>query len=345
MINYTLHPTVHHTAFILGSSFYKQCFKLCIGPQTLLTRFNIGNAQQLHMKPELSVPRAGLWLVLSIRTETSHYVLRKHRTMENQENPLILLYALFPLSGVLVALDTRSLCLTTIPWREQTEIKKRVMQENELKWLGDVGVYTQREWLNSVRRKVGCVGAAEARGKGRWEETGGCKVTSCACLPSGHTYGCYADGIQYAQYMSSFREGLPVNKMIRLLKLTEPTIWGILTGSVGECFCAGDSEGFFADYDMTERETRSRQTRTWCFSAWLESSATPFVFIHTVDRSSLQLCLPFLLPPLSFSNVFQFMWLLQLVCNARGKWERLQSVSLTHQCAQFDLYAHCTCYV
>lgn len=45
----------------------------------------------------------------------------------------------------------------------------------------------------------------------------------------------------------------------------------------------------FADYDMTERETRSRQTRMWCFSAWLESSGTPFVFIHAVDRSSPQL--------------------------------------------------------
>lgn len=58
---------------------------------------------------------------------------------------------------------------------------------------------------------------------------------------------------------------------------------------MSECVSVLVTVRFFADYDMTGRETRSRQPWTWCFSAWLESSSTPFVFIHTVDRSSLKL--------------------------------------------------------
>lgn len=122
---------------------------------------------------------------------------------------------------------------------------------------------------------------------------------------------------------------------------------------VGVCFGACDSE-VFADYDMTERETRSRQTRTWCFSAWLESSATPFVFIHTVDRSSLQL------PPCDRRLSLPLFFLLRLatrlcplallflmpfnLCDyyrvyiARGNWGRLHSVLLRRKCAYSGLY-------
>lgn len=111
----------------------------------------------------------------------------------------------------------------------------------------------------------------------------------------------------------------------------------------------------FADYDMTERETGSRQTRTRCFSAWLESSATPFVFIHTVVRSSLQLplcdhclCLhlfvllrlatrlspsaPFFLMPFNLRNYDR-------VYIARGNLGWLHSVLLTHKCAYSGLCA------
>lgn len=130
--------------------------------------------------------------------------------------------------------------------------------------------------------------------------------------------------------------------------------WKLLTIRQRECDWERE---VFADYDMTERETRSRQTRTWCFSAWLESSATPFVFIHTVDRSSLQLplcdhrfCLPlffllrlatrlspsapsFLMPfnLCDYYRVYIAWWNLG--------W--LHSALLTHKCADSGLCTDC----
>lgn len=158
----------------------------------------------LCVKPGLSDPQAGLPLLSPVWRKCPIIL---HEYMEQWSVLQIPSFhcMLSPLSGALAPAHTKSPYWTAVDAKEEK-------REREMDWMGwkkrvaemkslHLIIYRE-EWEEDAMRMekkwMRCFRDVQQRGEGRWEETGGYKVTSCACPPSGFTYGCHGDSTSTA---------------------------------------------------------------------------------------------------------------------------------------------------